>query len=65
MNINIGDLVTLRGLSQLSEKPIGLVRAMWPGSKKLKVDWLNVELANRFALQPIMEVKKLEIVSGV
>ena len=62
MNINIGDLVTLKGLSQVNEKPIGLVKAA-AGPMQLKIIWLNVDVAKRYALAHIVKTKKLEVVS--
>ena len=60
--INIGDLVTLRGMTQTVEKPIGMVKRIW-ATKDLEIFWLNEDLAKRYALVKINEPKKLEIVS--
>jgi hypothetical protein len=66
MDIKAGDLVTLKGMNKISEKPIGLVKSVWMGqkNKNIKIVWLNEELSRRFALSNIMKAKKLEIVSG-
>ena len=60
--IDIGDLVTLRGMTQTEEKPIGMVKKIWATSD-LEIFWLNEDIANRFALVKIVDPKKLEIVS--
>tara|TARA_A100001515_G_C4584376_1_gene214009 strand:+ start:1528 stop:1719 length:192 start_codon:yes stop_codon:yes gene_type:complete len=62
MKINIGDLVTLKGLAQIKEKPIGLVKA--ERRNVVKVVWLNKNMAKRYALKSITEISKLEIVSS-
>ena len=63
MKINIGDLVTLKGLAQIKEKPIGLVKS---GRKNVvKVIWLNKSIAKRYALKQITDINKLEVVSPV
>ena len=63
MKIKVGDLVTLKGMSQIIEKPIGLVKS---GRKKVvKVIWLNKSIAKRYALKQITDISKLEVVSPV
>jgi len=60
--INIGDLVTLRGMTQTVEKPIGMVKKI-RATKNLEIFWLNEDMAKRFALVKVVDPKKLEIVS--
>jgi len=60
--IEIGDLVTLRGMKKQKEKPIGMVKRIW-ATKDLEIFWLNEDMANRFALVKILDAKKLEVVS--
>ena len=62
MKINIGDLVTLKGLTQVKEKPIGLVKA--ERRNVVKVVWLNKNIAKRYALKQITDISKLEVVSS-
>ena len=59
IDIDIGDLVRLKGfkLSDPSEVPYGLVEyASW------RVQWLNTDIAERFALTKLVEKTKLEII---
>ena len=60
--INLGDLVTLKGMTKTNEKPLGMVKRIW-ATKDLEILWLNEELAKRYALTNIINPKKLEIVS--
>ena len=59
---NIGDLVTLRGMTQTVEQPIGMVKKI-RATKNLEIFWLNEDMAKRFALVKVVDPKKLEIVS--
>ena len=61
-NIQLGDLVTLKGMKNVKEKPIGMVRKKW-ATDHIEIFWLNEIIANRFALGKINDSKKLEIVS--
>jgi hypothetical protein len=61
-NIQLGDLVTLKGMKNVKEKPIGMVQKKW-ATDHIEIFWLNEIIANRFALGKINDSKKLEIVS--
>jgi hypothetical protein len=60
--INIGDLVTLRGMRNTAEKPIGMVKRIW-ATKDVEIFWLNDDLAQRYAVSKIVDPKKLEVIS--
>jgi len=60
--IQVGDLVTLKGMSKLLEKPIGLVKRKW-ATKDIEVFWLNKKIAQRFAVHNILQPKKIEVIS--
>mgnify|MGYP003113932440 CR=1 FL=1 len=60
--INLGDLVTLKGMTKSIDKPLGMVKRIW-ATKDIEIFWLNEELAKRYALTNIINPKKLEIVS--
>tara|TARA_Y100000034_G_scaffold81339_1_gene97473 strand:+ start:257 stop:460 length:204 start_codon:yes stop_codon:yes gene_type:complete len=62
ININPGDLVTLKGMSKSKEKPIGIVKKKWSRGV-LEIFWVNEDVANRYAVNGIVEVKKLEVIS--
>ena len=61
-NIQPGDLVTLKGMKNLKDKPIGMVQKKW-ATDHIEIFWLNEIIANRFALTKINDMKKLEIIS--
>ena len=61
-DIKPGDLVTLKGLSKQSEKPIGMVKRRW-ATNDIEIFWLNENISKRFALHHIMKPNKLEIIS--
>tara|TARA_R110000824_G_scaffold232791_3_gene420974 strand:- start:17813 stop:18037 length:225 start_codon:yes stop_codon:yes gene_type:complete len=61
-DINLGDLVTLKGMLKTKEKPIGMVKRKW-ATKDLEIFWLNENLAKRYAVTNIVSPSKLEIVS--
>ena len=61
-NIQPGDLVTLKGMKNLKEKPIGMVQKKW-ATDHIEIFWLNKIIANRFALTKVNDSKKLEIIS--
>ena len=60
--INVGDLVTLKGMKKVKEKPIGMVKKKW-ATKDLEIFWLNDGLAQRYAVKKIYDAKKLEVLS--
>ena len=60
--IQPGDLVTLKGMGKLKEKPIGMVEKKW-ATDHIEIFWLNERMANRFALTKVNDSKKLEIIS--
>ena len=60
--IQPGDLVTLKGMSKLKEKPIAMVKKKW-ATDHIEIFWLNELVANRFALTKVNDSKKLEIIS--
>jgi len=62
--INIGDLVTLRGMSNTLEKPIGMVKRIW-ATKDIEIFWLNENIAKRYAVHKILNRSKLEVISKV
>jgi len=63
-NIQPGDLVTLKGLSGVLEKPIGMVKRKW-ATNDIEIFWLNENIAKRFAVNKIYDHHKLEIISKV
>tara|TARA_R110002110_G_scaffold269531_1_gene485212 strand:- start:121 stop:348 length:228 start_codon:yes stop_codon:yes gene_type:complete len=60
--IQPGDLVTLKGMTKIKEKPIGMVKKKW-ATNDLEIFWLNEDIAKRYAVHKIINFKKLEIVS--
>lgn len=60
--IQPGDLVTLKGMKKVEEKPIGMVKKRW-ATNDVEIFWLNETIAKRFALHKIYHYRKLEIVS--
>jgi len=64
IKIEIGDLVTLKGMSKLVEKPIGMVKKKW-ATEHIEIFWLNKNIADRFAVKDILEPKKIEVISRV
>jgi len=60
--IEIGDLVTLKGMSKLTEKPIGMVKKK-KTTDHIEIFWLNKKIAKRFAVNDIIEPKKVEVIS--
>jgi hypothetical protein len=61
--MNIGDLVTLKGMSSTKEKPLGIITKKW-ATKHLEIFWLNMDISKRYALQKITEPKKIEVVNS-
>ncbi len=62
MDISVGDLVTLKGLANQSEVPIGIVNKQI-GFRMHEILWLNENLATRFALANQIKSHRLEVVS--
>ena len=60
--IQPGDLVTLRGMIESQDKPIGMVKRMW-ATNDVEIFWINENMAKRFALHNVYNYRKLEIVS--
>ena len=60
--MEIGDLVTLRGMENTREKPIGMVKKVFY-NKKIEVFWLNENIAQRYALRKWIHHEKLEVIS--
>ena len=58
----LGDLVTLKGMKKIKEKPIGMIKRKW-ATKDLEIFWLNEDIAKRYAVTKIIDPKKLEIIS--
>tara|TARA_R110002020_G_scaffold243800_1_gene457402 strand:+ start:1138 stop:1329 length:192 start_codon:yes stop_codon:yes gene_type:complete len=61
--MNIGDLITLKGMSKTKEKPLGIIMKKW-ATTHLEIFWLNEQLAKRYAVKNIQDPKKLEIVNS-
>jgi len=61
-NIKPGDLVTLKGLNNQSEKPIGIVKRS-VGNKTFEIIWINEGIASRFALVDMAKSHRLEVIS--
>ncbi len=62
LEINPGDLVTLKGLNKQKEKPIGIVKRK-VGNKTFEIIWINEGLASRFALVDMAKSHRLEVIS--
>tara|TARA_R100000008_G_scaffold73283_2_gene51691 strand:- start:3901 stop:4107 length:207 start_codon:yes stop_codon:yes gene_type:complete len=62
INIKPGDLVTLKGINKVVEKPVGIVKRIWPRSG-LEIFWLNEKIAKRYAVKTYVDPKKLEVIS--
>tara|TARA_R110000824_G_scaffold180486_1_gene360919 strand:- start:80 stop:307 length:228 start_codon:yes stop_codon:yes gene_type:complete len=60
--IQPGDLITLKGMLSITEKPIGIVKKVFY-NKKIEVLWLNKNIAQRYALKKWVAHSKLEVVS--
>ena len=61
--INLGDLVTLKGMTKSIDKPLGMVKRIW-ATKDIEIFWLNEELAKRYALTnyyyPYYQLNKMQ-----
>tara|TARA_R110000824_G_scaffold178144_1_gene357759 strand:+ start:254 stop:463 length:210 start_codon:yes stop_codon:yes gene_type:complete len=62
--MNIGDLVTLKGMSSAKEKPLGIITKKW-ATKHLEIFWLNKNISKRYALTKVLSPTKIEIVNSV
>ena len=62
MEIKPGDLVTLKGLKNQEEKPIGIVKRKVK-AKTFEIFWINEGLATRFALVDVAQARRLEVIS--
>ena len=63
-NFNIGDLIKLKGLgnkTNINDMPVGLI-VVDLGLDKYKVEWVDKDIASRFALKKIMPGTKLELI---
>ena len=58
----LGDLVTLKGMKKIKEKPIGMIKRKW-ATDHLEIFWLNEDIAKRYAVKKNIDLKKLEIIS--
>tara|TARA_B100000579_G_C22386210_1_gene645103 strand:+ start:269 stop:469 length:201 start_codon:yes stop_codon:yes gene_type:complete len=63
LDIYAGDLVTLKGLNNQKEKPIGIVKRK-VGNKTYEILWVNEGIATRFALVDMAKVHRLEVISS-
>ena len=64
LDIKPGDLVTLKGLSNQEEKPVGIVKKK-VGNKTYEIFWINQGIATRFALVDMAKSHRLEVISSV
>ena len=62
-NIQPGDLVTLKGMKNLRDKPIGMVQKKW-ATDHIEIFWLNERMAKRYAVHKILSHSKLEVISN-
>ena len=62
-DIKPGDLVTLKGLGNQKEKPLGIVKRK-VSNKTFEIFWINEGIATRFALVDMAKSHRLEIVSS-
>ena len=60
--IEPGDIVTLKGLKNHKEKPLGILKRKW-SSNSYEIIWLNEKISLRFALDIYVDPNKLEVVS--
>ena len=61
-DIKPGDLVTLKGLNNQEEKPVGIVKRSM-GNKTYEIFWINEGIATRFALVDMAKSHRLEVIS--
>jgi len=62
-DIKPGDIVTLKGLSNQQEKPVGIVKRNM-GNKTYEIFWINEGMASRFALVDLAKSHRLEVISS-
>jgi len=62
VDINPGDIVTLKGLNNQKEKPIGIVKRSID-DKTYEILWINEGIASRFALADMAKSHRLEVIS--
>ena len=64
--MKVGDLVKLKGfkITNQNEVPHGVISADF-GLGKVKVMWLNEEVAATWALSKMMDTDKLEVINSV
>ena len=60
--IEPGDIVTLKGLKNSKEKPLGILKRKW-SRNSYEIIWLNEKISMRFALDSHVDPNKLEVVS--
>ena len=60
--IEPGDLVTLKGLKNSKEKPLGILKRKW-SHHNYEIIWLNEKISLRFALNSYIDPSKLEVIS--
>ncbi len=60
--IEPGDIVTLKGLKNSKEKPLGILKRKW-SRNSYEIIWLNEKISLRFALDNYVDPNKLEVVS--
>ena len=61
--MNVGDLVTLRGMLSTKEKPLGIIMRKW-ATDHLEIFWLNENISKRYALKKVTSPKKIEVVNS-
>jgi hypothetical protein len=60
---NVGDLITLKGMRNTKEKPLGIILKIW-ATDHTEIMWLNEKLSIRYALHKIIDSKKIEVVNS-
>ena len=61
--MNVGDLVTLRGMLSTKEKPLGIIMRKW-STDHLEILWLNESISKRYALNKITAPSKVEVINS-
>jgi hypothetical protein len=64
--MEIGDLVTLKGMSKTKEKPLGIIMKKWfrGSNMQYEIFWLTEQLAKRYAIGKMQHSKKLDVVNS-
>ena len=64
--MEIGDLVTLKGMSKTKEKPLGIIMKKWSrrSATQFEIFWLTEQLARRYAIGKMQDSKKLDVVNS-